>query len=132
MIVRQVAVANRLVSLSNGRQSKLPFHSSPDGAAVLPLKDGGYVYVGNSEVEQGKGGVYGLGLQPGRKFVPGGCGLTFELLISTDTTFSVASTQDYKRLLSGTTRNCSGGELHFCQPVVRSHVCLHHTKPLSL
>lgn len=55
-IVRVLARANLKVSmgpLGNREQSELRFHSSPDGAAVIPLSNG-YVYVSNSEVTAGR------------------------------------------------------------------------------
>ena len=86
VIVNVIAWANFKVNFANGEKSELPFHSSPDGAAVIPL-DTGYVYVSNSEVVGRKGGVYGLYFDDDGNVV------------------------DYKMLLGGTTRNCSGGEL---------------------
>ena len=83
--VRVIAYAGRYVNLANGAKSTLPFHSSPDGAAVFPLTNGGYVYVSNSEVTEKRGGVYGVYFD------------------------DVGNVVDYKQLLSGTTRNCSGG-----------------------
>lgn len=85
MIVRVLARANSKVGYSNGKKSVLPFHASPDGSAVIPL-DSGYVYVSNSELSGGNGGVYGLYFDHEGNVV------------------------DYKALLRGTTRNCSGGE----------------------
>jgi hypothetical protein len=83
--VRAIAYAGRYVNLAAGTKSTLPFHSSPDGAAVFPLTNGGYVYVTNSEVTEKRGGVYGVYFDDAGNVV------------------------DYKQLLSGTTRNCSGG-----------------------
>ena len=83
--VRVIANAGRFVNLANGDKSDLPFHSAPDGAAVFPLTNGGYVYVSNSEVQDNRGGVYGVYMDDDGNVI------------------------DYKRLLSGTTRNCSGG-----------------------
>ena len=83
--VRVIANAGRFINLASGDKSSLPFHSSPDGAAVLPLTNGGYVYVSNSEVQDKRGGVYGVYMDDDGNVV------------------------DYKQLLSGTTRNCSGG-----------------------
>lgn len=83
--VRVIANAGRFVNFANGDKSSLPFHSSPDGAAVFPLTNGGYVYVSNSEVQDKRGGVYGVYMDDNGNVV------------------------DYKQLLSGTTRNCSGG-----------------------
>ena len=48
-----VARANAKVRLHNGDKSELPFHASPDGAAILPLETG-YVYVSNAERGGGK------------------------------------------------------------------------------
>lgn len=83
--VRVIANAGRSINLASGKKSALPFHSSPDGAAVFPLTNGGYVYVSNSEVQDNRGGVYGVYMDDDGNVI------------------------DYKRLLSGTTRNCSGG-----------------------
>ena len=84
--VRVLAKANSKVKYANGNKSELPFHRSPDGAAVIPLDGGGYVYVSNSEVSKSKGGVYGLYFDHDGKVM------------------------DYKALLSGTSMNCGGGE----------------------
>ena len=89
MSVRKIAMANQSVRLTAaGRTSdysELKFHSMPDGAAVFPMDDGGYVYVSNSEMKDKLGGVYGLYFD------------------------SEGYVMDYKNLLSGTTRNCGGG-----------------------
>ena len=53
MKVLRLARADYTVDLASGEQSKLPFQSSPGGAAVIPL-DNGYVYVSNSEVTKGE------------------------------------------------------------------------------
>mmetsp|Transcript_20038 Transcript_20038/g.37717 ORF Transcript_20038/g.37717 Transcript_20038/m.37717 type:complete len:576 (+) Transcript_20038:247-1974(+) len=84
MAVRPLAKAGFTLALGNGQKSELRFHSSPDGAAIIPLNDG-YVYVSNSEMRQGEGGVYGIYFDHD------------------------GNVMDYKMLLSGTTRNCSGG-----------------------
>ena len=57
----------------------------PDGAAIIPLASG-YVYVSNSEVNNQGGGVYGLYFDHDGNLV------------------------DYKMLLNGTSRSCSGGK----------------------
>ena len=90
MSVRRLARADSPVILENGQKSELRFHSLPDGAAIIPLKDG-YVYVSNSEMRQGEGGVYAMYFDHDGNVV------------------------DYKILLSGTTRNCSGGEACFSE-----------------
>lgn len=38
-------------------QSDYPWHSAPDGAGVLPVSDGGWIYLSNSEMNNKKGGV---------------------------------------------------------------------------
>ena len=88
IIVRMLAKADTKVP-----KSDLKFHSMPDGATIIPLDDG-YVYVSNSEVDDGKGGVYGVYFNHDGDIV------------------------DYKQLLSGTTRNCSGGKCTFFFPFI--------------
>ena len=80
-----LAKANLKVNLASGQKSELRFHANPDGAAVFPLSTG-YVYVSSSEVANKGGGVYGVYFDQEGNVV------------------------DYKMLLSGTTRNCSGGK----------------------
>ena len=67
-----------------GSYSDLRFHS--DGAVIFPLDNDGYVYVSNSEMKEDLGGVYGLYFDNNN-----------------------GNAADYKRMLSGTTRNCGGG-----------------------
>ena len=52
-----------------GVSSSIRFHAMMDGAGIIKLPNddenengggGGYVYVSNSEIEDGAGGVYGL------------------------------------------------------------------------
>ena len=89
MSVKVIAKANELIQLSGGRMSNIPYHSMSDGAAIFSTNnddDGGYVYVSNSEMKSGLGGVYGLYLD------------------------KHANVIDYRQLLSGTTRNCGGGK----------------------
>lgn len=61
------------------------WHGAPDGAAIFPTSSGGWVYVSNSEVANGGGGVSAI------RFGPTG------------------SIEKAYRLLSGTNMNCSGG-----------------------
>jgi hypothetical protein len=62
------------------------WHASPDGAGVVALADGGWIYVSNSEVlTPNKGGVGMLRFGPDGNIV------------------------NARRLLSGSTFNCSGG-----------------------
>ena len=87
--VKVLARANETIQYGNGTLSTLPFHSMADGATVLPITDdddeGSYAYVSNSEMKQKMGGVYALYFNKYGHVV------------------------NYKVLLSGTTRNCSGG-----------------------
>eukprot|EP00956_Cyclotella_meneghiniana_P042393 scaffold248441_cov63-Cyclotella_meneghiniana.AAC.8 len=93
--VKILARANQPVRLhstntnnnNNKQYSSHPFHSMPDGATVIPLSNNrGYVYVSNSEMKHGHGGVYAVYFSPEGKVI------------------------DYRPLLKGTTRNCSGGK----------------------
>jgi secreted PhoX family phosphatase len=61
------------------------WHAAPDGGATFARTDGGWVYVSNSEVSNGGGGVSAIG------FAPDG---------TVDGAYSI---------LSGTSRNCAGG-----------------------
>lgn len=61
------------------------WHAAPDGGACLPVDDGGWVYVSNSEMSRGRGGVGAI------RFDAGG-GLV-----------------DAYAILQGTHRNCAGG-----------------------
>ena len=85
LTVRMLAQADKYVRFDNGKRSNLKYHAMPDGAAVIPLSDG-YVYVNNAEIKDGRGGVYGLYFDRNGDMV------------------------DYKELLSGTSRSCSGGK----------------------
>ena len=84
--VRIIANKDQPVKYDNGGQSLINFHTDPDAAAVFPKKDGSgnYYYVSNSESN-----------------VTGGVG-----------SIEFASNGDvlgFKRVLSGTKRNCGGG-----------------------
>ena len=83
--VTRIARKKRRVLFSNGEKSDIDYHEWMDGAGVIPLKDGGYVYVSNSENDAGTGGVWGLYFNKKDEIV------------------------DFKKLLGGTTWNCSGG-----------------------
>ena len=84
MTARVIAKANQPVTLANGSKSSLKFHSRADAAGIFSV-DNGYVYVSNSEMDSKLGGVYGLYFDNDSNIV------------------------DYKKLLSGTSRNCGGG-----------------------
>ena len=83
--VKMIAKADNYVRFTNGKRSNMKYHAMPDGAAIIPLKDG-YVYVNNAEIRDGLGGVYGLYFDRNGEIV------------------------DYRVLLSGTSRNCAGGK----------------------
>ena len=65
--------------------SNYAWHAAPDGGSCFPTADGGWVYVSNSEVALGGGGVGVLRFN------------------------SSGTTVDAYRILSGTHRNCAGG-----------------------
>ena len=85
MSVKVLARAGQKVPLASGGTSNINFHSQPDGAGVVPLSTGGYVYVSNSELSSAAGGVYGLYF---------------------DSSGNVSS---FTKFLGGTSRNCGGG-----------------------
>lgn len=61
------------------------FHLDPDGGACRPLRDGGWVYISNSESDDGQGGVAAIAFNAAGEIV------------------------DAYPILTGTTRSCSGG-----------------------
>ncbi len=69
------------------RNSSYRWHAAPDGGAVFPTPQGGWVYVSNSEMNDGAGGVGAL------RFSPSG------------------EVEDAYPILQGTTRNCAGGAM---------------------
>ncbi|MEM7468657.1 MAG: alkaline phosphatase PhoX [Pseudomonadota bacterium] len=75
-------VATSGVTVEN---SSYVWHASPDGGATFATEDGGWVYVSNSELGGGTGGVGAI------KFASDG------------------QIVDGYSILSGTTRNCAGG-----------------------
>lgn len=80
-----IATSYETVTLKGGRASTLPFHAYPDGGAVFPHpSDGGWAYTSNSESDPG-GGVYSL-------------------IFDAD-----GDVIDYRRIASGTRKNCGGG-----------------------
>jgi hypothetical protein len=88
---RMVARTGKYVSLTgfgDNLMSEELFHDEPDGAAVFEwLETGGWIYVSNSEVKKkGGGGVSAIYFDKDGNVV------------------------DYRRLLTGTTMNCSGGK----------------------
>lgn len=89
LTIRLLAETGKTLDLTSpdGEESKssLPFHIEPDGAHAFELDDGGWVYISNSEGEQGTGGVYSLEFDPSGRL------------------------RNYTQLLNDTTRNCNGG-----------------------
>ncbi len=83
--IKRIAKKKQKVQFSNGEKSDITYHEWMDGAGVIPLDDGGYVYVSNSENDDGLGGVWGLYFNKDHEIV------------------------GFKKLLGGTTWNCSGG-----------------------
>ncbi len=68
------------------RGSKYLWHIAPDGAAVFPMTDGGWIYVSNSEaLDYGRGGTGAIRFDARGQIV------------------------DAYSILSGTTMNCAGG-----------------------
>jgi uncharacterized protein len=67
-------------------RSSYVWHNAPDGGAVYPTSDGGWIYVSNAEVSGGGGGVGAL------RFAADG------------------TIVDAYSILTGTTRNCAGGK----------------------
>ena len=66
-------------------KSAINFHKAPDFGATYPTDDGGWIYVSNSEVQRGEGGVGAF---------------TFD---------KKGRVTDYRMLLTGTSNNCGGG-----------------------
>jgi secreted PhoX family phosphatase len=77
---RIVAVTGVLVP-----SSAYVWHGEPDGGAIFPAADGGWVYVSNSELDGGAGGVGALRFGPDGEIV------------------------DAYAILGGTRKNCAGG-----------------------
>lgn len=84
--VKLIATTGETPRYANGMESNEKFHGMMDGAGIVELSNGrGYVYVSNSEIGGGDGGVYGLYFD------------------------EIGSIIDYKTLLDNTNRNCGGG-----------------------
>jgi len=82
-----IATSGQRVTFVNGQTSPQRFHYKPDGAAVFTHPDSdGWVYVSNSEVSGGDGGVGAIYFN------------------------SAGEVIWYQMILSGTDRNCGGGK----------------------
>jgi hypothetical protein len=87
-----VAEAGQSVNYVNGQVSSDFFHKRPDGAACIPTEDGGWIYVSNSE--HNRGGVGAIKFDSQGRVV------------------------NYKRILNGTSTNCSGKLVNASSPLV--------------
>lgn len=76
---------SRVLARSNQTVAGYRWHGAPDGGATFPSDDGGWIYVSNSELDAGEGGVSAL------RF---------------DAKGDIVSAY---RILRGTTFNCAGG-----------------------
>ena len=108
MSVRLIARANQRIRYANGELSGRRFHSMPDGATVTPLEGGGYAYISNAEMEEH------LGVSVLDYCYDSSSALT-RIIGTLQGVYAVyfddnSNIYDYKVLLSGTTRNCSGGK----------------------
>ncbi len=78
--------SSRIIARSGSRVENTAYvwHAGPDGGGVLPVEDGGWIYVSNSELDHGKGGVAAILCDSGGQIVTA-CAI-----------------------LQGTNRNCDG------------------------
>ena len=88
--VKLIAKTGDKVTYANGDKSEDVWHIKSDAAGILVLDPanpttGGYVYMSNSEMWGGDGGVYGLYFDANGNIM------------------------EYKAILTGTSRNCGGG-----------------------
>jgi hypothetical protein len=89
------------------QESKVIFHSEPDGAAVFALEKGGWVYISNSEDDEILGPTRQLQKNEGvdkvleKEGIGGVYAIHFNLR---------GEVTDYKPLITSTARNCSGGK----------------------
>jgi len=97
---RVVATAHEPVALANGGVSAYRWHRAPDGGAVIPQDDGGWIYVSNSEIPIVADECAD---DPQSEFCgeQGGCGA-----IRFDAQGKVI---DAYPILQGTNNNCAGG-----------------------
>lgn len=77
---------SRIVAYSGQKLFGYAWHDAPDGGAVFRIADGGWIYVSNSEIDHGGGGVGALRFNP------------------------LGEVIDSYSILNQTDRNCSGGK----------------------
>jgi secreted PhoX family phosphatase len=82
---RLIAAAGSPVGLANGKSSSYRWHKDPDGGACFAMADGGWIYVSNSEVDDGDGGAGALRFDSSGRII------------------------DAYSILTGTNNNCAGG-----------------------
>ncbi len=80
--LRQVAASSKPVLTS----SNYKWHGAPDGGACFATRDGGWIYVSNSELENNQGGVGAIRFNASGEII------------------------DAYSILRGTSRNCAGGK----------------------
>ncbi|MFP5358440.1 MAG: alkaline phosphatase PhoX [Gammaproteobacteria bacterium] len=93
---RLIATAHEPVPLLNGGLSSYVWHRAPDGGAVIPQEDGGWIYVSNSEIPIVADEFFSTGTTE-----QGGVGA-----IRFDAQGNVV---DAYPILQGTNNNCAGG-----------------------
>ncbi len=94
---------SRIVAHSGQKLFGYIWHAAPDGGAVFRVKNGGWIYVSNSEIDDGGGGVGALRFNPQGDII------------------------DAYSILNQTYRNCSGGKTPWwtwlsCEEVDRGQV----------
>jgi len=77
--------SSRIVARSGHDYFGYDWHAAPDGGAAFASDDGGWIYVSNSEMSRGKGGVGSLCFAKDGKLI------------------------DAYTILNNTSRNCAGG-----------------------
>lgn len=79
--------SSRIIARSGRRISGTDYvwHNTPDGGATIATDDGGWIYVGNSEEDGGRGGASAVVFDADARII------------------------DAYRICSGTSRNCAGG-----------------------
>ena len=97
---RRLAEAYSPVPLANGGVSQYVWHRAPDGGAVFPQDDGGWIYVSNSEVPIIADECLSAPLSPFCRDQGGVGALRFD---------ATGNLVDAYPVLQGTNNNCAGG-----------------------